>query len=411
LLINIISKSFESLGTSRFRYMWFADFSLSCAEFMEMIILSWYILDKTQSPLILGIYAALRFTGTLFSPLFGVIVDRLGRRNIYLLSRLSFVSISMIVLILLHFDRLSITYILIISPFVGLTRSLDMIVRQSVVPIIVGMPKLNNALALLRTGQDITKIIGPILGGILLNTIGTSLSYIFVVLFYVFAFISVLFITGIPNIGTKSEKSFMLNFTDGLFYVRSNKFILFLLFIAFLVNLTGFPLSNGLLPVVAKSVIQTDAMGLGWLVGTISFGALIGSLVMGYHSNPKHAGFTMISGAILWHIGLLILSYITDFYLSLPMLFFIGFSQSLTMITMSMMLFHLVNKQMLGRVLGLRHLSVYGLPMGLLFSGFISENYNVGWALKFNALIGLIVLMLTLIKYHSFISNQGKSIE
>ena len=82
---TILNKSFESLIVIRFRYMWLGDFALLCAEFMELLILSWYVLNQTNSPMILGVYAALRFTGTLFSPFFGVIVDRLGKRNIYIL--------------------------------------------------------------------------------------------------------------------------------------------------------------------------------------------------------------------------------------------------------------------------------------------------------------------------------------
>ncbi|HBF01204.1 MAG TPA: arabinose ABC transporter permease, partial [Dehalococcoidia bacterium] len=108
--------------------MWFGDLALSTAEFMEILILSWYILGQTESPLVLGIFAALRFTGTVIAPFFGVIVDSLGRRRIYIFARISFVILSSSIFILTLFDLLSVIAVLIIAALVGLSRSLDMIV-------------------------------------------------------------------------------------------------------------------------------------------------------------------------------------------------------------------------------------------------------------------------------------------
>ena len=91
---KILERAFDSLNVRGFRFMWLGDLALSTAEFMEILILSWYILGQTESPLVLGIFAALRFTGTVVAPFFGVIVDRIGRRRIYLFARISFVILS-----------------------------------------------------------------------------------------------------------------------------------------------------------------------------------------------------------------------------------------------------------------------------------------------------------------------------
>ena len=222
---KILGKSFESLIIVRFRYMWLGDFALSCAEFMELVILSWYVLNETNSPMILGMYAALRFTGTLFSPFFGVIVDRLGRRNIYIFARISFVILSTIVMVLYVTDSISVTYVLLISPFVGLSRSLDMIVRQSLIPAIVGSEMLRNSIALLRTSRDITQIVGPIMGGVLLESLGASISYLVIVCLYCLALGFVLMIRDIPNDSSDSKESLISNFKRGISYVLLHPFL------------------------------------------------------------------------------------------------------------------------------------------------------------------------------------------
>ena len=179
--------------------MWLGDLSLSTAEFMEILILSWYILGETESPLVLGIFAALRFTGTVVAPFFGVIVDRLGRRRLYIFGRISFVILSSSIFILTLFDFLSVTAVLIFAALVGLSRSLDMIVRQSVLPVIVSPSQLQNGVALLRTGRDMTQIIGPVFGGFLFVSIGVGKSYLFIIILHLLSLLFVFLIPGVPN--------------------------------------------------------------------------------------------------------------------------------------------------------------------------------------------------------------------
>jgi len=379
--------------------MWFGDLALSTAEFMEILILSWYILGQTESPLVLGIFAALRFTGTVIAPFFGVIVDSLGRRRIYIFARISFVILSSSIFILTLFDLLSVIAVLIIAALVGLSRSLDMIVRQSVLPIIVSSSQLQNGVALLRTGRDMTQIIGPVFGGILLESVGVGKSYLLIIALHLFSLLFVFLIPGVPNTAIKTAQSMFENLKGGFSYVKVNPFLFGLLAVAFIVNLTAFPLNNTLLAVIARQVMEIDAAGLGWLMGTYSAGSLLGSLLIGYFSTMDRAGRAMVVGSIFWHIGILIMAYMQWFYVSLPVLFFVGISQSFAMVTMSMMLLKYTSPEMRGRVLGLRQLAVYGLPVGVLISGFIAENSDVSLALIFNGLLGLFILVLAIAKW------------
>ena len=198
---KILERTFNSLNVRGFRFMWLGDLTLSTAEFMEIVILSWYILGQTESPLVLGIFAALRFTGTVVAPLFGVIVDRLGRRNIYIFARVSFLILSCSVLILTFFNLLSVLAVLIVAGLVGFSRSLDMIVRQSVLPVIVSTSQLQNGVALMRTGRDLTQIVGPVMGGVLLELIGIGKSYLFIIALHLFSLMFVfLLLIGIQKI-------------------------------------------------------------------------------------------------------------------------------------------------------------------------------------------------------------------
>src|SRR4051812_30016781 len=73
-----------------YRFQWPADLLTSWAFEMETLILGWYVLVETGSVLWLTVFGALQYLGTLVAPLFGVVGDRLGHRNLLFAMRVSY---------------------------------------------------------------------------------------------------------------------------------------------------------------------------------------------------------------------------------------------------------------------------------------------------------------------------------
>ena len=74
---------------------------------------------------------------------------------------------------------------------------------------------------------------------------------------------------------------------EGLAHTWNTPVLLALVSLAFLTNLSAFPVTTGLLPYVAKNIYLVDQTGLGFLVASFAGGALIGSIVL---SNVSNAG-------------------------------------------------------------------------------------------------------------------------
>tara|TARA_Y100000814_G_scaffold77695_1_gene49753 strand:+ start:137 stop:988 length:852 start_codon:yes stop_codon:yes gene_type:complete len=283
-----------------------------------------------------------------------------------------------------------------------------MIVRQSILPEVVGSQRLQNGVALTRTGRDITQIFAPVLAGILMDAYGITLSYLVIVVLYAISLILITFLRDISRYSTENRDSVLRNLMGGLKYVKAENFLLALLVIAFIVNLTAFPFNNSLIAVVARDVFDTSATGLGWLMGAYSLGALLGSLVVGSFVSSRPTNKLMIAGSFLWHIAILLMAGIKLFYASLPVLMFIGIFQSLSMVTMAVMILQYTGYQMRGRVLGLRQLAVYGLPVGLLLSGFVADEIGVIWALVLNGTMGIALLGGVLFKWPQVLAHEFK---
>jgi hypothetical protein len=76
------------------------------------------------------------------------------------------------------------------------------------------------------------------------------------------------------------------------------------------------------------------------------------------------------------------------------------------MVTMAMMILRYTSPEMRGRILGLRQLAVYGLPLGLLLSGYVAEDFGIFVALVLNGVIGIVLLLLALWFWPVMFSRQ-----
>ena len=359
-----------------FRYLWLSDSVVSCSEQMEFLVLAWFILQETDSPFLLGLYAALRFTGTLFSPLYGIVVDRYRRERLLRAVRFGFAASAIVILSLILWDILGAWHVFVIVGIVGMARAFDTVTRQTVIPDIVPREGIMNAVALTRSGRDIMQIVGPMVGGVLLARYGMAWSYAAIVGMYLAGAALALRLRA-PNQPTsvRSSESVLSNLGQALSYVRAREVVLGLLLLAFLVNLSGFPLNNGLLPVYARDVLDVGAVGLGQLLGAYSVGSMLGSVTIAALPRLRRPGVVMTLAGIGWHASILALA---------------GLAQSFTMVTMSMLLLSVTSPEIRGRVMGLRSLAVYGLPLGLLASGFLAEILGASLALVANGLVGIV---------------------
>ena len=91
--------------------------------------------------------------------------------------------------------------------------------------------------------------------------------------------------------------------------------------------------------------------------------------------------------------------------MGLPLLALIGASISFCMISMSVVLMTFTKFEMRGRVMGIRMLAVYGLPMGLVIGGWLIEQYGVPATITGYAIVGLIALVLAVLKWPKLVTG------
>ena len=372
---------------------------------METLILGWYILVATDSPFLVGLLGALRFSGTLTAPIVGVIADRMSRKVMLILLRTGAGLSALALLILAVTDLIQPWHVFAIASISGILRPADNVLRQSLIADTVPRNLLMNASGLARTTQDTARIVGALLGATLLSRLGLGWAYVGVTIFYS---LSVLMGLGISTIRSSIPVKHVKPLTEmkqGLRYMVDSSVIQPIMFLAFLVNATAFPLTNGLLPVVARNVYQHDENGLALMVAVFAVGALVGSLLMASVVNSRRPERFMMITMVIWYVLLILFAQTDSNALGLPLLALIGASISFCMISMSVVLMTFTKFEMRGRVMGIRMLAVYGLPMGLVIGGWLIEQYGVPATITGYAIVGLIALVFAVLKWPKLITG------
>ncbi|MFC7540239.1 hypothetical protein ACFQU2_13235 [Siccirubricoccus deserti] len=135
-------------------------------------------------------------------------------------------------------------------------------------------------------------------------------------------------------------------------------------------DFAAYPLSGGLLPHVARDVYGLDRTGLGTLVACFAGGALLGSLLLSLRGVGARPARVMLLAAGLWFAVLLAFAQAETALAGMVLLLLAGFIQSFCMVPMQVLLLRITAAGLRGRVMGLRMLAIYGLPVGLLLAGF-----------------------------------------
>ncbi|HEV2057047.1 MAG TPA: MFS transporter [Methylomirabilota bacterium] len=400
-----------------FRFQFPADLLTSLAFEMETVILSWYVMVQTGSVLLLTAFGSLLFVGTLLAPMFGVLGDRLGGRTVLFAMRAVYVVLALLLAILSLNGHLTPLWVFAIATVAGIVRPNDLVLRNSLIGETIPSQHLMGAVGLSRATTDSARVIGALAGAELSTVLGIGPTYLLVTVFYA-ASLALTFgvarrhpvpdpggaprapSTVVSTVGISSP-SRGRDLKDGLLYVLRTPALLAPMWLAFLINLTAYPVSNGILAYTAKNVFAVGATGLGWLVASFAFGGLLGSVATIVTGGPRRPERFMLVCTAIWYAVLLGFGHVGSLRAGLLALLVAGFVQNVAMISMTASLLTAAGERFRGRVMGVRMLAVYGLPLGLMASGALID--LIGYPLTISALsvVGLAFTLLIGIRWRA----------
>ena len=350
---------------------------------IQSVAQSWLIFELTRSAFLLGFVGFLNSIPLfLFSLFGGVLADRLNKRNILIVTQISFMALAFALALLTQFKLITPAQIMALAVLNGVVMAFDAPSRQSMVVELVGKAHLPNAIALNSVAFNSSRIIGPAIAAVLVSAIGMSGC------FYIngVSFLAVIIALFAINIKPKSARpgkaaSAMKDLKDGLVFVKNNSTILVLIAIVGIVSLFGVSYVV-LMPIFANDVLRVGVKGLGVLMSCAGFGALIGALILARLGDYKHKGWLLFGSSFIFSAALIIFALSRMYIVSLAALVFVGGASVIAVSLINMILQTGVPDEYRGRVMSVFMLTFAGmLPFGNLIAGALAQSFGVSAAI------------------------------
>lgn len=377
---------FSSLRHRNYRLLWEGTLVSQSGDWMDQIALNWLVLELTNSTLYLGLVNLCRALPVLFlTPLGGVAADRWERRRLLMLTQTSAMLLAFLLGALVTSGRVRLWEIYIIGSLRGAIMSFNMPARQSIISDLVPRRDLANAVALNSATMNLTRILGPSLGGSLIAVLGVDW------LFYLngLSFLAVLWtlylLREVPTGQGAEPAGSWENLRDGFLYVRRNRLILFLVFLAVVPMFFGQPYMT-MLTVYARDILRVGPTGLGLLTSTAALGSVLGALAVAGRRRPPQVN-TMLVGMVFFGAALALFSFSRWLWPSLFLLLAAGASNMVYNSMNNSLIQLAVPDQYRGRVLSLLFLNRGLIPLGTALAGWLASRFGTPLTLGSMAMV------------------------
>jgi predicted MFS family arabinose efflux permease len=378
---------------------------------MEIIVLGWYVLVETQSVLMLSVFGALQYLGTMVAPMAGVLGHRIGNKRVVCAMRGCYTLLAATLMTLALTGVLLPVHVFVFGTLLGLFRPSDLVMRYALIGQTIPSNRLFVATSISRTTQDSARIMGALSGGGLAAALGIGYAYVVVACLYATSFLLSLQVAGKPvaqapadaqtAATSKATTSAWGDLREVLVYVWNTPHLLAAMCVAFLANLTAFPLMTQMMPYVAKEIYHTGQAGVGYLVASFAAGALLGSIALSRYGHLIRPGRMIPAFCAVWYVVILCFSRMPDAISGSMALMAAGLAQSLCLVPLSAMLLRTADERYRGGVMGVRQLMIYGVPIGLLIAGPLIARYGYVATVTLYCSLSLVVTALIAVHWRA----------
>ncbi len=381
------------LRDRRFGTFWFASFLSNIGTWAQQVAQPWLLLSLGASPFLLGLDVFALGAPVWFLTLAGgILADRADRRRVIAI----FQSIQMLcptlLVVLLLTGAVSPWMVITLSLVIGITDALSMPSFQTIVSTIVKHDQIAAGLALNSTQFNLSRIIGPVIAGVLLVSVGAIGCFAVSAVSYLpFIFVA-LWILPRQNIRTNAHDVFDRRHPfAGLLEVISMPKLRGGLMTVFASSVLCGPLIT-FCPVLVKSALRGNAMQFSIAIGSFGAGALVGAIVLLFIDANRDR--RMIGSAFAVTFGTtLALVAVNPWLWALPILMAIaGLSMSITNISINTLLQTQSTPQLRGQAVSLFMLAMRGgISLGSLLTGMSVSLLGVHQALLVDGILAVAV--------------------
>jgi MFS family permease len=363
-----------------FRRVWIGTFASNVGSWAQKVATAWLIYRMTNSEAWLGIDAfASGIPTVLLLPWGGVLSDRVNRRNLLIGTNVVSAGLAFTLAALALTAELQVWHIVVVSALSGVVQALMVPASTSILPTLVGEKDTTNAIALNSLQFNVSRIIGPAIGGVTLIRLGAAASFALNGISFLVMVIALAMILAVPGAKVVNE-SVRDNFRVGLRFVKEAGNIRVLVMLVMLAAFLGAPMIS-MLPALTKSVLHREASTYSLLLSCFGLGAVVAAGFVAFSSRNSPKPCRAVPYLSIYGVCLIAVAFQLPIGIAGLLVAISGFAFINTMIRLGTAIIQSSADEYRGRVTSLQSLGFrLGQPLGALVAGFFASEFGVGIA-------------------------------
>ena len=363
----------RALRNRDFRLFWAGNFLSNIGTWMQNVAQGWLVLQLTNSPFWLGVVG---FASTipilLFALIGGVIADHVNKRKLLIVTQSAMMVFAFAMAVLAYLNIITVRDVALLAAGTGIAMSLNTPTYQALVPRLIPREDLINAVALNSAQFNMSRVLGPTLGGFAMAAVGVAGNFFLNGLSFLAVIIALTQIRYKEDIAP-SEGHFLLKLKQGFAYVFAREEMSSLVLLVSIASLLALPYLV-FVPYFARDVLHSDERGLGILMACSGIGSFFAAGTIAYVGKVARRGRFVFGAALGFFAAIIAFTFSRSFALSGGLLMLAGFFMVMMVATINALLQHLSDDYMRGRVMSIYSTAFLGLPpIGSLIAGSLAR--------------------------------------
>lgn len=391
--------SHSAFASKSFRTYVYGNIFSVLGIWVQRLALGWQAWELSESALVVGLVAAAQFMPTIFfTPFFGVIVDRIKARSGAIVMHVVMTLLAFALAALTFTGGMTAEWLFGLALMNGIANSAYAPIRLALIPDLVTKKQFPSAAAITATIFNLSRFIGPGVGGAIVALYGLGYAYIVNAVTY----IPVIFALCIMKIDAHRPEhigpsDYLGQLIEGIRYTRDHTLIFQLILLTGVSNFFGRGLLE-LMPAFAALIFEGGSSVLAALMSAIGMGAITASLLLTLRPLQLRLRGAAFVGAVGVGVSIALFGTVTSLAAGVAVAAMLGMFASLVSISSQTEIQLHVENRLRGRVMSLWSLVIMGAPaIGSILGGSLAGGYGTtftsfAFAAGCLSLIGILAL-------------------
>lgn len=379
------------LKESQFRRIWLAGATVGVMRWLDVLAVGVYTHQVTGDALVVATMLFMRMLPMLlFGAVIGAWSERVNRKSLLMAGMFVVAMLYLVQGWLSYTGKIELWHVGLGAWISGMFWAMEMPVRRTMCGEVAGNERIGAAMGLESSTNNFTRMLGPSVGGFLLEVIGLHGAFFLGAILYT---VGMILLSGVSAGGEISGRgtSIVSVMRDGWATIRQTRLVQAALVVTVFVNFWGFSYVS-MVPVVGKVELGLTPFPIGILMSAEGCGAFFGALLIAFNATPVWFGRIFWFGSLIYLAVILAFSLSSTFWIALPVLFFGGFGIAGFATMQSALILANTPPDRRNRVMGVLAMCIGFGPLGILHVGFLANQFGAATAVSIIASEGFVAL-------------------